>query len=82
MFDGVTTHATRSLWNEPRPILRQHFFKSNRFLVSRLKAGATGISPPMYLISALVDGQLISVNPAAIPLQLKTRKVDEQEDWF
>lgn len=73
---------TRPLWNEPRPGLWQHFVKSNKFLVSRLKAGASGISPPMYMSSALIDGQVISVNPSAIPLQLSAGKVDSQEDWL
>lgn len=73
---------TRPLWNEPRPTLWQHFVNSNKFLVSRLKTGASGISPPMYMSSALIDGQVISVNPSAIPLQLAGAKVGSQDDWF
>ena len=72
----------RPLWNEPRPTLRQHFGSSNKFLVSRLKTGASGISPPMYMSSALIDGQVISVNPSAIPLQLTAEKAGPQDDWF
>jgi hypothetical protein len=73
---------TRPLWNEPRPTLRQHFGNSNKFLVSRLKTGATGISSPIYMSSALIDGQIISVNPSAIPLQLTTGNAASQDDWF
>lgn len=73
---------TRPLWNEPRPTLRKHLTNSNKFLISRLKTGATEVSPPMYMSSALVDGQVISVNPSAIPLQLQTGKLESQEDWF
>ena len=73
---------TRPLWNEPRPTLRKHLTNSNKFLISRLKTGATEVSPPMYMSSALVDGQVISVNPSAIPLQLQTGKIESQEDWF
>ncbi len=73
---------TRPLWNEPRPTLRQHFCNANKFLISRLKTGGSGISSPMYMSSALIDGQVISVNPSAIPLQLITGNAASQDDWF
>ncbi|HUW26276.1 MAG TPA: type ISP restriction/modification enzyme [Gallionella sp.] len=62
------------LWNRPRPSLWAQLWKGNRFLISRLKTGGSGINSPMYCTSALPDGQIISVNPSAIPFWLGLEK--------
>jgi Type ISP C-terminal specificity domain len=36
----------------------------------------------MFMSSALADGQVISVNPSAVPLQLRTAQSEAQGDWF
>ena len=61
----------RPLWNEPRPSLWAQLWDGNRFLISRLKQGSSSTCSPMYCTLALPDGQLISVNPSAIPFWLR-----------
>ncbi len=62
--------GVRPVWNEPRPTLWENLFPGNTFLVSRLKTGKNPKGSPMLLLSALPDGQAISVNPSAFPLRL------------
>ena len=64
---------TRPLWNEPRPILWKHSVPGNGCIVSRLKTGKTAKGSPMFFSTALVDGQVISVNPSAFPMRLIAR---------
>jgi hypothetical protein len=59
------------LWNRSRPSLYAQLWSGNRFLISRLKQGSSSACSPMYCTSALPDGQLISVNPSAIPFWLR-----------
>ncbi|MBI5101763.1 MAG: N-6 DNA methylase [Nitrospirae bacterium] len=61
---------TRPLWNEPRPTLWKHSVTGNSCLVSRLKSGKTSKGSPLFFSTALVDGQVISVNPSAFPMRL------------
>ncbi len=76
------------LWNRSRPNLWQQCWRGNRFLVSRLKSEKSTKGSPMYFTSTLVGGQIISVNPKAIPLQLrsplfeKTKGAEQQEGLF
>jgi len=42
----------------------------NGCIVSRLKTGKTAKGSPLFFSTALVDGQVISVNPSAIPMRL------------
>lgn len=62
----------RPLWNEPRPILWKHSMSGNGFIVSRLKSGKTAKGSPLFFATALIDGQVISVNPSAVPMRLIT----------
>ncbi len=68
----------RPLWNEPRPSLWAQLWDGNHFLISRLKQGGSSICSPMYCTSALPDGQLISVNPSAIPFWLRNEASADQ----
>ncbi len=60
------------LWNRSRPALWEQYWHGNKFLVSRMKASKAAKGSPMYFSSALIDGQIISVNPSAIPMYLYT----------
>jgi hypothetical protein len=60
------------LWNRSRPILWQQCWDGNSFLVSRLKTGRTSKGSPIYFSTHLVDGQIISVNPKAFPIRLRS----------
>jgi len=62
----------RPIWNEPRPDLWRNFRAGSKFIVSRMNSGSKHKDPPAYFSSALIDGQIISVNASAIPLSLHT----------
>lgn len=70
-FTGV-----RPLWNEPRPTLRAQLWDGNSFIVSRMNSGKASSSSPIYFSTTLVDGQIISINPSAIPFFLR-REIEE-----
>jgi hypothetical protein len=76
--------AVRPLWNEPRPILWEQSWKGNSFIVSRLKTGKSAKGSPIFFSNILMDGQVISVNPSAIPIFLrpssKNRKTSKTQD--
>jgi hypothetical protein len=62
----------RPIWNEPRPDLWKNFRAGSKFVISRMNSGSKHKDPPAYFSSALIDGQIISVNASAIPLSLHT----------
>lgn len=49
-------------------------WESNGFIISRLKTGKTSKGSPFLFSSQLLDGQVISVNPSAIPICVKNEK--------
>ena len=76
---------TRPLWNEPRPILWDSYFQGNLFIISRMKSGKATNDSPIYFSTNLIDGQVISVNPSAIPTLLTTaslKKSAKHENQF
>jgi hypothetical protein len=60
----------RPVWNEPRPELWMNFAAGSKFLISRFNSGGKHRDPPAYFSSALIDGQIISVNASAIPISV------------
>jgi len=75
------------LWNRSRPTLWEQYWQGNRFLVSRMRASKAAKGSPMYFSSALIDGQIISVNPSAIPMCLHSSALPkrggiEQNQFF
>ena len=60
------------LWNRSRPQLRAQL-SNNRFLISRFNTAASPEGMPMTFTSALMDKQMISRNPGAIPFFLNGR---------
>ena len=71
-----------SLWNRSRPSLWKQHWPGNKFFVSRRVGGTSSVSSPTYLTSALTDGQVISVNPAAIPIFLRSDTAGAQAGFF
>jgi hypothetical protein len=53
----------------------------NTFIISRLKTGKESKGSPIYYSKNLIDGQVISVNPSAIPFRVK-EKADPLIDMF
>lgn len=75
-------HTTcQQIWNRSRPALRQQL-GATRFLISRSNTAAAIEGFPMFMTSALMDKQMISRNPGAIPLFLQSEKDNTQHDWF
>jgi len=70
----------RPLWNEPRPALWTNAWPGNAFIVSRLKTGKTPRGSPLFYGTALVDGQIISVNPSAIPVAVRAEPHGHKAD--
>lgn len=83
-FDSRWTYwsSVGSLWNRSRPSLWKQYWAGNKFFVSRRISGSSSISSPMYFTAALTDGQVISVNPAAIPIFLRAADASTQAGFF
>lgn len=83
-FDSRWTYwsSVGSLWNRSRPALWKQYWTGNKFFVSRRVSGSSSISSPMYFTGALTDGQVISVNPAAIPIFLRAADASTQTGFF
>lgn len=61
--------TVRPLWNRPRPALKEQLAQ-NRFIVSRLNCAASPEGFPVAIASVLIDKQMTSRNPGAIPIRL------------
>ena len=83
-FDSRWTYwsSVGSLWNRSRPSLWKQYWPGNKFFISRRVSGSSSITSPMYFTGALTDGQVISVNPAAIPIFLRATDAGTQTGFF
>ena len=83
-FDTRWTYwsSIGSLWNRSRPSLWKQYWTGNKFFVSRRVTGSSSLSSPVYFTGALTDGQVISVNPAAIPIFLRADDESTQTGFF
>jgi len=76
-----------SLWNRPRPMLRNQYWEGNTFLISRFNCQMSPEGVPMFFTTALLDKQTISRNPGAIPIRLRNepgrhKAVQSQDELF
>jgi len=63
--------AVASLWNRPRPALREQCWEGNSFIVSRLNAQSSPEGFPMTIAKGLFDKQTISRNPGGIAVRIR-----------
>ncbi len=69
-----------SLWNRPRPSLREQHGAGSEFLISRFNCQTSPEGVPMFFGTGLLDKQTISRNPGAVPLRLNcTPKTGEKD---
>lgn len=72
--------TTAPMWNRSRPDLRKQL-ADNRFIVSRVNCAASPEGMPITFSSVLMDKQMISRNPGAIPFVIQAQAADPGQNF-